>query len=333
MKRLRHSLVLFLCIIFAGIATGFLLPSRVHVERSMLVNASQEQTFRQVNTLKNWVKWSPWLRMDSVQQLRFSGPETGAGATCHWLGTNKKLGKGSISILASQPDDSVMLIMDFGKNGKSTGKFLFHKQDLNTKVIWCFDTDLGINPLSRWIGLFSDRMIGPDLEQGLLKLAKTVEALKTVNTYDIYTIDVPARVILSIRDTASGETISPKLALMYDTISGFLKMRGLSPAAAPIAIYHNFTGNSFDFEAGILVKSEVKTPSGINCFEIGAQKTIMVNHFGSYNLIPGAYTALQFYIESHGIQVIGPPWEEYVTDPNTEADSNKWQTNIYYPVK
>jgi hypothetical protein len=35
--------------------------------------------------------------------------------------------------------------------------------------------DLGNNPLSRWFGLFLDRMIGPDFEAGLVNLKRVSE--------------------------------------------------------------------------------------------------------------------------------------------------------------
>ncbi len=39
-----------------------------------------------------------------------------------------------------------------------------------TRVTWAFDTEHGMNPFKRWLGLLFDRMIGADYEKGLAKL-------------------------------------------------------------------------------------------------------------------------------------------------------------------
>jgi effector-binding domain-containing protein len=61
-------------------------------------------------------------------------------------------------------------------------------------------------------------------------------------------------------------------------------------------------------------------------------KAIMVTHWGNYNSTK-PYEALDNYIKNNGLQMDGPPWEEYTTDPKTEADTSKWETRVYYPVK
>jgi effector-binding domain-containing protein len=312
---------------------GFLLPAKVHIERSLIISASQKSVFEQVNVLKNWEKWSPWLQMDTTIQHSYSGPTSGVGATYNWKSDDKNIGNGSISIIYSIPSDSLLVNLDYGDKGKSTGKFLFEKVNQGTKVIWSLESDLGMNPVSRWFGLFMDRMAGPDLENGLSNIDELLKDIKVVNGFEIINYEVPARVLLSVRDTASPETVTSKLALMYMRISHFMKLSGLPPTGAPLAIFHNYSSANFDIEACIPIATVVTTPVGINCIESDAQKTIMVRYFGSYKSITSAYLALQTYIKDKDLQPNGPSWEEYVTDPASEADSTKWQTNIYYPVK
>lgn len=312
---------------------GLLLPAKVHIERSLVINASQKSVFEQVNVLKNWEKWSPWLQMDTTIQHSYSGPPSGIGATYNWKSNDKNIGNGSISIIYSTPPASLLVNLDYGDKGKSTGKFLFEKVNQGTKVTWSLESDLGLNPVSRWFGLLMDRIAGPDLENGLLNLDELLKDIKVVNGFEIINYEVPARVLLSVRDTASPETITSKLASMYKRISHFMKLSGFPPTGAPLAIFHNYSSSNFDLEACIPIATVVTTPKGLNCIESTSQKTIMVKYFGSYKMITTAYTALLTYIKDKELQVTGPCWEEYVTDPASEPDSTKWQTNIYYPVK
>ncbi|HSI89708.1 MAG TPA: hypothetical protein VK927_01265, partial [Adhaeribacter sp.] len=91
---------------FLGLATllivvSFFLPGKVHVERSLIIKAGAEPVYQQVNTLKNWEKWSPWHEMDPNMQLSYQGPEAGEGAGYSWV--SQEVGNGSLTIAASQP--------------------------------------------------------------------------------------------------------------------------------------------------------------------------------------------------------------------------------------
>ena len=47
--------------------------------------------------------------------------------------------------------------------------------DGGTEVTWGFETDLGMNPVGRWMGLMMDSWIGADYEAGLARLKALVE--------------------------------------------------------------------------------------------------------------------------------------------------------------
>jgi len=332
MKILRRILFIFLCIVLLLLATGLLLPGKVHVERRLLLNATPENIFYQLNTLQNWEKWSPWIQMDTSVKMQYSGPESGVGATYKWLSKNKDMGKGSLSIISSFPVDSIQFLMDYGKNGRSTGKFILKKENQGTNLTWSIESNLGMNPLSRWFGLFSDRMIGPDLEKGLANLDQLMAGLKIVDGYEIIEYEMPSRVLITDRDTASAATVTLKISGMYNRIYRFLKSESLPPAGSPTAIFYHYSKMNFDIEACVPVDSILQVPEGINCIIKKMQKTILVKYFGPYKSISEAYNALETYLNNNGLQVSGPGWEEYVTNPLIEPDSNKWQTNIYFPL-
>jgi len=333
MKIFRRILFIILCIALVIIAIGFMLPRKIHVERKLLISASQKTIFNQVNTLTSWVKWTTWLQKDTSMRLIYYGPVSGVGAKLKWKSGDKNVGNGSVSIISSVSADSLEVVFDFAEKGKSTGKFFFLNANQNTNVTYCIESDLGMNPVSRWFGLFSDRLIGPDIEMGLFNLDQLVQDTKVIYGYEITDYEVPGRILITARDTASPLTVTAKLSLMYKNISLFIKSKHLSPIGNPIAIFHTYSIRSFDIEAGLPVPSIISVPEGLICSEKAAQRTVMIKHSGSYKLIPSAYRALQAYIANNELQVIGPGWEEYITNPTSGGDSYKRQTNIYFPIK
>jgi len=133
MKKFRKILFFILCISLIIIAIGFLLPAKVHVERSLVIDALPEDIFEQVNTLKNWEKWSPWIQSDSIIQIEYSGPESGVGSGLTWKGTDSYIDNASIAIIYSVPYDSLLFVLEFGKNGISVLKiFIIEDGNINS---------------------------------------------------------------------------------------------------------------------------------------------------------------------------------------------------------
>src|ERR1035441_9774663 len=172
LKKIFIGIVIFLALI---VIVSFMLPSKVRIERSMVMNAPPDVVFNQVNNLKNWEQWDAWTRMDSAMSKKYEGPE--AGANCKRTWESKKVGNGSMLIVDSKPDDSISIQLDFGNMGKPSSTFKFEKVENGTKVSWIMNSDLGMNPMHRIFGLFEDKMIGPDFEKGLTNMKEIVEKL------------------------------------------------------------------------------------------------------------------------------------------------------------
>ncbi len=179
MKALKKIVLAVLVLPVLIVLGSFLLPSRYHVERSVVMKASPEAVFEQVNRLKHWPEWTAWTVTDYPDmKIAFAGPESGVGAVYSWEG--KSSGNGTLKITASEPGKRVSYSLDF-ENGKhvSAGALAI-EPDIVTpgalKVTWHNAGDLGANPVSRIFGLLMDRMMGPDFEKGLHNLKTRVEA-------------------------------------------------------------------------------------------------------------------------------------------------------------
>ncbi len=154
---------------------GLILPSRVRVQRSIVIQAPAEEIFVRVDNLSAWPEWSPWYDAEPDAKYVYSGPEAGKGATVEWEG--EIIGTGKQVITESVANSSVETTLDFGPQGTATSAWTFQESDDDgTSVTWGFDTDLGMNPISRYFGLMMNRWIGADYEKGLNSLKTVCEA-------------------------------------------------------------------------------------------------------------------------------------------------------------
>lgn len=155
---------------------SFLLPSRYRVERSVVIDSRPETIFAHINTLKHWPDWTAWtVARYPDMKYSFAGPASGVGASYNWEG--KSSGSGDLKITNVDLNKRLDYELNF-EHGKhlSTGAIVIEPQDGRSKVTWFNEGDLGWNPVSRVFGLMMDRMMGPDLEEGLRKLKQRFES-------------------------------------------------------------------------------------------------------------------------------------------------------------
>ncbi|HJS33952.1 MAG TPA: SRPBCC family protein [Pseudoxanthomonas sp.] len=152
---------------------GLLLPATTHVERSVVIDRSPEQVFATLNSFERFSAWSPWAEYDPQARYTFEGPASGVGARMRWSG-NRSVGSGSQEITTSEPHRRVVVALDFD-GSQAQAAYLLEPEGDGTRLTWAFDTEHGMNPFKRWLGLVFDRMIGADYEKGLRKLKSLLE--------------------------------------------------------------------------------------------------------------------------------------------------------------
>ncbi|HEU0221086.1 MAG TPA: SRPBCC family protein [Paracoccaceae bacterium] len=170
---LRILLIVAVILGIAG-AGSVLLPRDVIVERRIVIAAPAEAVFPQVNSLQRFAAWSPWTLYDPAMKQSFSGPEAGIGSRMSW--ESEEIGSGSQEIVASVPNERVEMALDFGGSGQAEAWFELAAAGSGTEVTWGFHSDLGYNPVARYMGLMFPEWIGADFDRGLAALKNATEA-------------------------------------------------------------------------------------------------------------------------------------------------------------
>ena len=146
-------------------------PDRFGVSREAVVAAPPARVFALINELRNWESWSPWAKADPQQQITYSGPPAGPGASFEWSG-NSKVGAGRLTIADSRPSEAIDIKLDFFRPFKGTNDAFFRltPEGSGTRVAWTMTGRLSlIGKISNLINS-CDKIIGPQFEQGLANL-------------------------------------------------------------------------------------------------------------------------------------------------------------------
>ncbi|MBX2863111.1 MAG: SRPBCC family protein [Leptolyngbyaceae cyanobacterium MAG.088] len=159
---------------------GFVLPSQVHVERSLVINAQPTEIFPLISDLGEWNAWSPWAAMDPDAEMTISG--TGVGQTMQWHSEDPQVGDGTQEITGLESPSQMTTHLDFGDQGMADATWQLTSQADGTLVTWMLDTDMRegvptlMQSISTYFGFLMDGMVGKEYEKGLSNLKSLVES-------------------------------------------------------------------------------------------------------------------------------------------------------------
>ncbi len=167
--------VLGVVLIFLGVAA--LQPDEYKVTRSIEIAAAPAAVHAQINDFHNWDNWSPWAKLDPAMKTTYSGAPSGPTASYHWIG-NDKVGEGRMTILESQPAQSVKIDLDFIQPfpSKSITLFTITPAGSGSKVEWAMSGQNSFVPKAMMLLMGGmDKAVGPDFERGLAQMKLAAE--------------------------------------------------------------------------------------------------------------------------------------------------------------
>jgi len=346
-------------VVVALAGVGFVLPAKTRIEKSIVISAPQEQVFATLNNLKEFNAWSPFLKMEPSATTEFSGPEAGEGASLHWAG--KKLGKGSMTVVASTPETRIDYALEF--DGKAGDKSWFDvaPQSGGIQVTWGYEsTPYGINILNRYVGAL---FVGPGLRKayksGLADLKTYVESKAALPAapapvvgeqsmapdtmgalpanFSGEIVMLEASPVIVVAGDATGEGIDPAIKGAYAKVQAYLAAQKVSPAGPPVAITHNYdiATQHWVFDAGLPVAAAPASPpseaDGVKIVQSYAGKAAKFKYHGDPGKSEAFYNGIFAWLKAQNLEPAGDSWEEYLSDEKTPIA--EWDVNIYFPVK
>lgn len=346
--RFLKNLLLFLVVVAALlIGVAFVLPDSAHVERSITINRPASEVFAVLNSYRRFNDWSPWAAKDPNAKYTVSGPVAGVGAKFSWQGDPKTVGSGSQEITESTPDKSVTTALDFGDWGKARAHFALTPgaQPASTKVVWTLDSQAPLaldgkllwNTVGRYMGLFMDKMVGPDYEQGLIRLKTLVEGFPVADISGVQGEEVQrvAQKIYFVGGSSGADPESAKAVLTdaYGKLGEFIKANGIAMQGAPMAITTSHDTSGWKFDAALPVDRNDVAPTGdIKSGDTYAGKAVQFKHVGAYDKIGDTTQKAYAWIAVQGYKPQDRLIEEYISDPgNTPVE--QLQTRLVIPVQ
>ncbi|SHK06295.1 SRPBCC family protein [Epilithonimonas mollis] len=149
------SVIVAIIIAYCLIAILFF-DSKCHNEQSIVINAPKEKVWQNVNSMKAFNTWNPWMKMDPNLSVTYRGNSGDVGDGYHWKG-NDDVGEGEQEITAIVPHEKVETKMHFIQpmDDNATSDLILVPEGSGTKVTWNIDYEIEtlfkpMKPMMTW---------------------------------------------------------------------------------------------------------------------------------------------------------------------------------------
>lgn len=312
------------------------MPTKYNVERSITIDAPRNVVYKQVSHFQNFIKWSPWSKLDPDMEYDITGTDGTVGAVYSWSG-NDSVGVGSLTNV-SITENRIDQKLDFTSPWEAHDMSYYEFEDTpeGLKVTWGLDGNLS-RPMNV-MGLFMnmDEMVGQSYEEGLQSLKEQVGNYINDHTkrgYFINEIELKPRNFVIKRDVVKFSNMQKFYATHFQAIMQIVQMLELPLAGGPSGLFYEWDmeNNRADMAAGIPIEGEADI-EGYETVQLSGN-ALKIEYYGSYSENAEAYYAMDDFMNENGLTLNEVVFEEYITDPTTEPDTSKWLTNIFYMVK
>lgn len=163
---MKKFLKILLAIVAILVIAMLIVGKAYHFEKSIVINAPAEKVYSQINSMKAFNQWNPWMKLDPNLKVTYSGNSGEVGDKYCWDG-NEKAGSGCQEITALVPNQKQSTKMIFYKPFESdaTSNMVLTPDGNSTKVTWDMDCELDY-PMNL-MKLFMDSQMDKSYGEGL----------------------------------------------------------------------------------------------------------------------------------------------------------------------
>ncbi|WP_379968603.1 SRPBCC family protein [Epilithonimonas sp. UC225_85] len=167
------GVILGIFVVYCLIAM-LVVDSKCHNEQSIVINASKEKVWQNVNSMKTFNTWNPWMKMDPNLTVTYKGTAGEVGDGYTWKG-NDDVGEGEQEITAIVTNEKVATKMHFIKpmDDTATSDLLLATEGSATKVTWTIDYE--IETLFKPMKPMMNYQMNKSFSEGLEKLKELSE--------------------------------------------------------------------------------------------------------------------------------------------------------------
>jgi len=307
---------------------------KMHIERSILINAPLEKVFKVVNDFHTWTTWSPWLVAEPEAKVTVRED----GKYYEWEGDI--VGAGEMTITNEVENESVDIDLMFLKPWKSKAKvaFMMKQEGDAVRLAWIMDSSLPF--FLFWMKNMTEAMIGNDYVRGLTMLkdyAETGEVPATMTVKGIENFDGKKYIGIKHNSLAISE-IGSAMEKDYTTLMTFaMENHADNVDGEAFTIYHKWdmAKGQTSYTACVPMKEiPADLPTGVITGSVPATKVHVIHQKAPYRYTGNIWSAQYMRQRNKKFKMNKSidPMERYLNS-QTNTPENDLETEVLFPVK
>jgi effector-binding domain-containing protein len=152
-------------------------------------------------------------------------------------------------------------------------------------------------------------------------------------TFEIERHEVPAQLVLSIRDRVPSTELPAFLGRSFGELFGHVRVLSIEVTGEPFVIYHAYGPDALDAEVCLPVAGEVAASGRISTRELPETTVAVLTFVGPYERLGEAYRALDAWAVDHAFRAAGPVRERYVAGPGSGVGPADYRTIVEMPIE
>jgi predicted transcriptional regulator YdeE/uncharacterized protein YndB with AHSA1/START domain len=307
---------------------------KMHVERSVLINAPIEKVFKTVSDFHTWTTWSPWLvaEPDAKVNVREDGK--------HYAWEGDVVGAGEMTISNEVANTSVDIDLQFLKPWKSKAKVSFTMKEEKDGVRIMWDMDSSLPFFLFWMKKMMEAFIGNDYQRGLTMLKDYAELDEVPAALSVKGMeDFKSTKYIGIKHgSITIPEMSSAMEADYSKLMAYIMDGKQENMAGPsFSIYHKWdmVKGQASYTACVPV-NEIPSdlPSGVITGSVPATKVHVMHQKGPYRHIGNIWSAQYMRLRSKKFKSNKrvDPMERYLNSP-TNTEENNLETEVLFAVK
>ena len=307
---------------------------KLHVERSIQINAPKHTVLPLIQDFNHWNSWSPWTVAEPDCPVEVTGNPEQPGHTMKWDG--QIIGSGQ-NVLVAHDDQNLSYDLTFLTPRRSEAKTAFHFQENNgaTEVTWTMDSKM---PFFLFFLIPSiETMVSMDYDRGLRMLKEIAEEGQiNASTTNKGMTSLDGFSYVGLQRTVPIDEIGEEMERDYAKLTEELVHKHDVTPAQWVALYPklNMKKREMTYIAAVSDEgfADKAIPSAYVRGTVPSSKALEIRHDGPYDFIGNAWSMGAMYLRAKKIKQAGIPFEKYWNHPK-EVTPEELQTSIYFPVK
>ena len=305
---------------------------KMHIEKSITIDAPIDQVYAALNDFHNWPSWSPWLIAEPECKVDVRED----GKYYEWEGN--RIGSGNMTVLEEKAPNYINYDLTFLKPWKSTAKTYFNCKENNgsTEVSWGMDSSLPF--FMFWMKKQMEAFVGSDYDRGLAMLKSHVEKGEIESTLNFKGREsYPGCNYVGIKRQIGMAKMPEMMAKDFGKLGELAKSKPDQMAGGMFSIYHKWdmVKGQVSYTAGLPVTSEIAgLTSDFITGAIPATSVYTLQHVGSYKHLGNAWSTINMMARNKEFKAIKGihPFETYENNPE-EVEEKDLITNIHFAIK